>query len=295
MHYFDKIIVALSLDPVDRDVLRYARLLVELGQGAPHVTFVHVLPDWSRHDAPPRSLGAARAAIEGAVREYAAGIEHAEVLVLSGAHLDKLLECTAELGADLLVVGHRRNASGRRSLSRRLAMQAPCSVWMVPEGTPARIGTVLAAVDFSQPAAHALSLATLIASRAGQAQCAALHVIEPQFVALDAADRDRLQREFDDFLAPLDLHGVAVRQRFEESGSVAHALDRHAQALDAGLLVIGTRGRGRSAAVLLGSQSEQVLLESTRPVLVTKRRGERLGLVQALFDREFRASGPQFG
>jgi hypothetical protein len=60
------------------------------------------------------------------------------------------------------------------------------------------------------------------------------------------------------------------------------------------LLVLGTRGRSASAAVLLGSESDHALLESTIPVLVTKDRGERLGVLRALLERDFEAT-PRFG
>ena len=51
-----------------------------------------------------------------------------------------------------------------------------------------------------------------------------------------------------------------------------------------------------TAAVLLGSESEQVLMETTAPVLVVKHRGERIGLLQVLLDRDFQGQPePRFG
>jgi outer membrane protein OmpA-like peptidoglycan-associated protein len=52
---------------------------------------------------------------------------------------------------DLILVGHGRGHSGKRALARRLAMKAPCSVWVVPEGAPARLNRILVPVDFSDP------------------------------------------------------------------------------------------------------------------------------------------------
>ena len=61
----------------------------------------------------------------------------ADCRVLHGEVIDCLLETAAEWAADLILVGHSREHNGRRALARRLAMKAPCSVWMRPEFSPA--------------------------------------------------------------------------------------------------------------------------------------------------------------
>jgi nucleotide-binding universal stress UspA family protein len=157
---------------------------------------------------------------------------------------------------------------------------------MVPEDSPPRITGVVAAVDFSLSAAHALSMATLIAKRAGLERCTALHVQEPRPVALDGAERQGAERAVSRFLSPLDLHDVAVTRRIEEGGSVAGAVNAVVRESSLDLVVVGTRGRSPSAAVLLGSESEHVLVESEVPVLVTKETGERIGVLRALLDRD---------
>ncbi|MGD9762850.1 MAG: universal stress protein [Candidatus Binatia bacterium] len=283
---------------MDHDLLRYARLFRDLGEGRVRFSFVHVLPsveDAMRRGQTPRSFADVRSELHAMVTEQFGEVAVADVPVLTGPHLDKLLAAVADAGSDLVMVGHRRSARGRRSSSRRLAMNAPCSVCMVPEGSGPRISAVLAATDFSQPSAHAVSLATLIARRAGHETCTVVHVLEPSAYGSPAAERQEIARAFDRFLAPLDLHGVQVQPVQEESRSVAAAVARLVDAGRADLVVLGTRGRGPSAAALLGSESEQVLLESTVPVVVTKDRGERLGILSALLDRKFRGTEPQFG
>jgi hypothetical protein len=64
----------------------------------------------------------------------------------------------------------------------------------------------------------------------------------------------------------------------------------------ADLVVMGGRGQSRSVSILLGSESEGVMMESTIPVLIAKHRGERVGLLQALIDRKFHLQEPpRFG
>jgi nucleotide-binding universal stress UspA family protein len=298
MEYFERITVALCSAPVDADVLRYARLVHDMGEGGVEMSFVHVLPPvdgWRDHGGTPQPLDEVRAALRAVVTEHYGEVSPEAVQVLSGSHLDKLLETVAELHSDLLLLGHRRSARGRRSSSRRLAMKAPCSVWMVPEGCPARISHILAAVDFSRPSARAASLATLIASRRGDAACTVLHVVEPNPLGLDDVAEGEARRDLEAFLAPLDLHGIEIDQAIVEGGSVAGVTAGLVRTAGVDVLVLGTRGRSGSAAVLLGSESEGVLLESSVPVLVTKDRGERLGIVRELLDRDFRSTGLRFG
>jgi nucleotide-binding universal stress UspA family protein len=167
---------------------------------------------------------------------------------------------------------------------------------MVPEGSPPRITSVLAAVDLSLPSAQALSVATLIARRAGLQTCTTLHVQTPSQIGFDEVDREAAARGLERFLSPLDLHDVRVTPRVEESGSVAGAVKALTAADGHDLVVVGTRGRSSSAAVLLGSESEHVLVESEVPVLITKEPGERIGILRALLDRDFHLrSEPRFG
>ena len=297
MDFFHKAMVAVANTGPDAELLQYARMVRRIGPGDTVFEFVHVLPPANGIEgraAPTHreALHLLRSNVETHFGESADGSCH----VLTGPRVDKLLEFAAESRTDVMLVGHRRGRSGRRSLSRRLAMKAPCSLWMVPEGSPLKISRVLAAVDFSAPSAHALSLATLLAKRAGLTECFAVHVQEPTAVSPDQIVAEDGRRAFEQFLAPLDLHDVEIRQRLEQSGSVSSAILRVAGDEGGDLLVMGTRGRSASAAVLLGSESEQTIVETNLPVLVTKHRGERIGLLQVLLDRDFQLkTEPRFG
>ena len=297
MDFFRKAMVAVANTAPDAELLIYARMVQQIGLGNTEFHFVHVLPPTSgtdaRADAPTHrdALRMLRSSVETHF-----GSSGNTCRVLTGPRVDKLLEFAAESQADVVLVGHRRSRSGRRSLGRRLAMKAPCSLWMVPEGSPSKISRVLAAVDFSAPSAHALSFATLLAKRAGLVECTAVHVEEPTAVSLDGIVEQDGLRAFDQFIAPLDIHDIEIRRRIEQSGSVSSAILRVAEQEEGDLLVIGTRGRSAATAVLLGSESEQTIIETKLPVLVTKHRGERIGLLKVLLDRDFQLNTePRFG
>lgn len=290
MRYFEHIIVGLAMEPVDADLLAYAQTVVGMGRSQTRCTFVHVLPPAdlaAQGNVPVRSLGEARAALQQVVANAFGSTDGHDVKVVSGHLIDSLLAEVADGGADLIMVGHRKTARGRRSLSRRLAIKAPCSVWMVPEGSQPRITGVLTAIDLSLPSAQALSMATLVANRAGLNRCAVLHVLAPSPLGFDLVERESVERALDRFLSPLDLHGIAIAKHIEEAASVAAPVSTLVEKHQLDLVVVGTRGRSPSAAVLLGSESEHVLVESRVPVLITKEPGERIGVLKALLDRDF--------
>lgn len=75
---------------------------------------------------------------------------------------------------------------------------------------------------------------------------------------------------------------------FEEGANVAHTIHRIAVEKGVDLKIVSTRGRSRSATILLGSVAEGVIMEARTPVLVVKHFGAQLGFLQVLLNRRFR-------
>jgi nucleotide-binding universal stress UspA family protein len=283
---FRRITIAIA-EPGDDELIRYARMLAPIASPEVSFRFVHVMGRLvsSTH----------RAALEALTRAAARhlGSEAAwECHVRRGDRLDQVLHDVAEWGSDLLVIGHRKRARGRRSTARRLAMKAPCSLLMAPEGTVRPVRRLMAAVDFSEPSAHAAAVATALARRGCVGHCLVLHVRTPTAAgeAANAIAQASDEQAFRRFLAPLDadLRDVPVSTRTIESGSITGAIGRMAIADAADLVVVGTRGQSTSGTILLGGEAEQLLAESASPILVTRPHGDRPGLLEALLDRAFR-------
>jgi len=140
-----------------------------------------------------------------------------------------------------------------------------------------------------------LNVATAICEATGLDECLALHVsFNESLVTFDefddilAEDRDRA---FGIFVAPIDLHGVWVKPLFVDSCHVAPTIIRTAAEHGCDLIVMGTRGRSPSAAVLLGSETEQCMMTTPVAILVLKHFGARLSLLQTLRDQRIRKRG----
>jgi SulP family sulfate permease len=292
MRSFQRVTVGLSLTEHDADVLRYAALVARLGAST-HFDFLHVVTDVHQ---PPNGINQ---------EEYLARM-HAEVErhfgpasddwtrsvhVREGVRVDEFLEFIDETDSQLVLLGHRRIRSGARSLANRLAMIGSASVWLVPEGAPPRISRILAPIDFSENSADSLAQAAAIAALSNLDQCYALHVaFDPSTVRYDEhinEIRHREQAAFQEFLKPVNRHGVECIPLFDESSNVASAILRTAHQRDADLIVMSTRGRSRAASILLGSVTAQTLTASPVPILVVKHFGAQMSLFQVLRDRKW--------
>jgi len=142
------------------------------------------------------------------------------------------------------------------------------------------LGPILAATDFSAAARHAADRAARVAHEAG-APLTLMHVMPGSsllelrnWLGAGSDMEQRLQAEARQHLGQLagELQAtrhVAVRQA-HAAGAPLDEIVREAQALDAGLLVVGARGMGFLRRLVLGTTSERLLRRTTRPVLVVR-------------------------
>ena len=74
------------------------------------------------------------------------------------------------------------------------------------------------------------------------------------------------------YVAELEEAGIKARVELRSAmnGGVARFLINLAEDLDAGLIVMGSHGRGDMTALVLGSVAHKVLHFSQRPVLIAR-------------------------
>lgn len=294
MQRFRQLLVGLACQPADDELIRYTAEVVRLGT-ARSVQFLHVLERLT-----DQARRAAQEQIGQRVGEHFTASATVEVRceVVEGAREDQLLAEALHRKSDLLLVGHGRGRAGRKSLARRLAMKAPCSVWMVPQGAAPTLRRVLVPVDFSAPSADALAVAAELVRLQRAGELFTLHVYFNELVAsfeeyaatLRHHEEDLL-RAFDD---KVDNLQVPLQPLVEQSVSPAQAILRVAAQRDMDLVVMSTRGRSCSAAVLLGSVTEDVIVQTHLPLLAVKHFGTKLGLLQALLRASEREPGPHY-
>ncbi|HET6832947.1 MAG TPA: universal stress protein [Acidimicrobiales bacterium] len=210
------------------------------------------------------------------------------VEVRDGDPVDVLLAAAEDEPADLLVVGSRgvgdRPELALGSTSLRVLQAARVPVLVVPALRPGaasadwlRLHHLLVGVDRSDASRAALELAADVAAALG-GSLSVLEVVDyvppfPLGEAITAASGDEgpaaseamvlLEAEVRDVRA----RGIGV-QVIVRSGEPGPTLLEVADDMDADLVVVGTRGCGGAAELLLGSVARTVADRARRPTLV---------------------------
>lgn len=195
-----------------------------------------------------------------------------ETAVLEGMAAPELIEQTAH--ARLLVVGSRGLGGFAGLLLGSVAVQvgahAQCPVVVVPQDLRPRMRdkhTVVVGVDGSKESAKAIDFAFDQAS-AGDATVVALHAWRPTLFddtdpteAADALVSAALAG------ARAEHPGTEVDQRVVRDHPIQALLNA---SLSADLVVVGSRGHGGFAGLLLGSVSQGVLHHTHCPVAIVR-------------------------
>lgn len=175
--------------------------------------------------------------------------------------------------------GHGRWASTFvGSVSQHVAQQAPCTVVVVRPASDPDEKTVVVGVDGSDGCILALDFAFDYASTHG-APLTAMYVSESAMARLGRRHEHPMSPE-DDQLATAEPLVTDLLKAYVEkysdvpvhrelvSGSVVRSLADASE--HAGLLVVGSRGRGAFEAMLLGSVGQGMLHHARCPVAITR-------------------------
>lgn len=144
------------------------------------------------------------------------------------------------------------------------------------------IARIVVGVDGSEHGRAALEWAIRMARGMGSEVTAVFALNTPVYfdtgyvapavpVQYDPEWRNELKREFEEsWLSPLNQAGVEFDALMED-GRPATVIGSVADRIDADVIVVGRRGRGGVAELLLGSVSHELVQHSRRPVLVISR------------------------
>ena len=235
-------------------------------------------------------LDRAQAVVEEIRRGLSARGFTVETDVAMGDPRAEIVRQAGDWRADLIVLGARGLGAVKRfllgSVSDAVARHAHCSV-LVVKGRRTALRSVLVAVDGSEDSFQAVRfLQSLALPR--QTRVRLLSVVErlrypstapqalhAQLVQMlkeaEAERRGELDRVLERAAALLDDKITRVT-RYTPTGDPAEEIVATADDFDSDLVVVGARGLGRMARVLLGSVSQKVLHHARCPVLIVKER-----------------------
>lgn len=135
-------------------------------------------------------------------------------------------------------------------------------------------GTILLPVDGSSQSEKAVQLAAKLAAPAGN-EVVVMHVIElipAKMGPVELELREDGEALVERYAKELADVGVSATTKVARGlrGRVGNVLVDAASDLDAGLIVMGCRGRGDLTSLLLGSVAHEVVQHSYCPVLIAR-------------------------
>jgi nucleotide-binding universal stress UspA family protein len=135
---------------------------------------------------------------------------------------------------------------------------------------------LLVAVDHSKVTERVLAAARDLAKLSG-GEVWVLHLREREFAAKtglvpSAETADDAQAQVDAAVEELTQAGIKAHGTVRNTlyGYAAREIVEDAKALDVGVIIMGTRGRGDMAGLVLGSTAHKVIHLGDRPVLVVR-------------------------
>ena len=251
-----------------------------------HVVNVLVMPPETLRD--PVGTVAAREDFEREERERLdelVGRLEASGGAVGGAHFrvgspaTEIVAQAEETGAGLVVLGSRGLGAMSRALmgsvSDSVVRHAPCPTLVVREEPLAFPTRILLATDGSEEARLA---ASTVADLAGGTD-SELHVVTvgpfvPTFLATTEEEPARLAREarrtLDEQVGLIEAADGRVAQAHLKLGGAAEEIVALAEDVGAGLIAMGSRGRGGIRRALMGSVSERVVRHAHCAVMVIR-------------------------
>lgn len=289
----------MDLSSMDETILINIKHMVPIFE-IEKIYYVHVSKDLSIPEDIKKTYPDLLAPADETIR---AGVEHEvkvagmkdipyEVLVKEGNPIEAILRWCKIKDVDLLVMGRKPVESGSGALARNLAQRAPTSILFIPEKASVQeIDLVLVPVDFSDYSLLTLELAHSIA-KGIHAKILCCHMYEvpggysktgKSHVEFAKVMLENAKKDFKKFIEKAGLGDISCEFILKDDKSEARYIIKLAEQKQVDFIVIGSRGRSNSAAILLGSVSERLIqLNDEIPTLVIKKRGENMGFLEAL-------------
>lgn len=194
---------------------------------------------------------------------------------------------------DLIIMGRKETLKGNGSLAKGIAKKAPCSILMLQEKRPAGLPKkIMVPTDFSDHTEMIYEFSERICKDL-HAELVPVHIYQvphgysktgKTFEEFSEIMKENANKDFKKFLhknnhVDLDCHFV-----LNESEDEGKLLLEEANKIGADMILLGSRGRTKSAAILLGSVAEKlVMVNNVLPMLIFKKKGETVGFFEALF------------
>lgn len=269
MRLLEKILLATDFQESADYAVQMTSLLARTFES--EVVLLHAIPEV--HDAPlaldmVKSVAAEQLEIlrDGLARQ---GVRSARTTIVFGTAAEKIVEMADKENVNMIVMGSGEHITFFKvrlgSTTEQVIKRSTKPVWVVKKNMPPVVETILCPVDLSEVSKRTLKNAIHL-TRGFKAQLIVLRVL-PSVADADlagganAAAKDSMVddhlREFDEFLAGFDFHGVNWRKELR-GGKPHERILAMAEEFSCDLVVMGTTGETHLSAMLLGSVTKRI-------------------------------------
>ncbi|MBC6365512.1 universal stress protein [Algoriphagus sp. AK58] len=302
MKYFSKVMVGLDLTEMDDILIKKVAALSKF-LGIEKCYFVHVAKNLeipqeivSQYpDLVAPTDESIEALIHNKLKEYSFPTDvEVEAFVEEGSHpLDTFLRWAKLKDVDLIIMGRKEELPGNGVLADGVAKKAPCSILLLQEKRPVKLPKkILMLTDFSTHNHMFYEFAERIAGSIG-AELIPLHVYEvptgysktgKSFEEFSEIMKENARKDFQKFVSKHEKTDMECEMLLNDGRNIGVQITEFAKKIEADVILLGSRGRTKSAAILLGSTAEKLIsTNKLLPMLIFKKKGETMGFFDALF------------
>ncbi len=300
MKNIKKVLVGLDLSPLD-EVLINKTVKLARRYNFEMVYFVHVARDLALPDEVQTSYPDLLAPVDEAIEKEIAdkvltagfpeGVGY-EIAAKEGSPMENILRSANAKDVDLIIMGRKYDLEGSGTLAKRIALQSPCSVLFLTENMPDKdFEKIIVPIDFSSYSVLALEYAQQISPNADSITCYHLFEVPSGYTKIGKSYeefaeimRENSQKEYARFIRKHHLPEYDCQMVVRSKDNRAETILDAAKGAGIDLIVIGSRGRTNSAAMLVGSFAEKIInINNEIPMLVMKKKGENMHFLEALF------------
>jgi nucleotide-binding universal stress UspA family protein len=300
MKNFEKVMIGLDLTAMDEILIQKVRTLISI-LGFEKLYLIHVaknlvLPD-DINTTHPNLLAPIDESIEAEImaklakQGFPKDLE-IEVEVKEGNPAESILRWAKIKNVDLIVMGRKSTLKGKGTLAKLMAKKSPCSVLFLNEAESNTVPRkILVPIDFSEHSKMTYSFAEKLTEEFG-IDVIGLHLFEvptgyyktgKSYEEIAKIMEDHALKDYEKFLNKNKLKEFECFFVLVDDENESEIVLNIANKQNVEMILMGSRGRTASAALLLGSFAEKMVeINNQIPMLVFKNKNENMSLLDAL-------------
>jgi len=301
MNNTNRLLVGLVLTSTDEYIIKYAAYFARLLK-AENLYFFHVVQSFELSDEIIEKYPYVKSPVDESLenkiqdlleKHFDSSIQcNKHIEIKEGNPIEEIIKWSKIKEIDLVFMGSKFTENSSGTLPRKIVTIIPASILLVPENTFDSVSNILVPIDFSETSKLALEAAIEIAGKTGgRITCQHCFVVPhgystvgKSYEEFSGIMKENTQKKFKDFIADIQTNiNITEICTLDKDDNPAKLIYNLAEAIQANLVIIGSKGRTGLASLILGSVAEKLMrYDKDIPLLVVKKKDEILDFFDAI-------------